>query len=100
MTTNFEFVDELPEGGGGGSRGRTPILRRFAEALRANPRKWAKYPFEFSSPGAAFSTASRINTGKNGCARSLIDPEFQAQARGCVVYVRFFDGDDRAVPAK
>lgn len=61
MTTQFEFVDDVQQG----RRGPVtpPILYAFADALRANPGRWAKYPNqEGLAKRSIYSIASRIRT--------------------------------------
>lgn len=81
-----EFVDNLP----GREVGRRHQLVEFADALRANPGRWGKYPRTHSNPKSAYSAASAINHDKF---QALLGPEFEATARkenGVVsVYVRY-----------
>jgi hypothetical protein len=81
-----EFVDHLP----GREVGRRNQLIEFADALRANPGRWGKYPRTHRNPKSAYSAASAINHDKF---QALSGPEFEATARkenGVVsVYVRF-----------
>jgi hypothetical protein len=81
-----EFIDTLP----GREVGRRNQLVEFADVLRQNPNRWAKYPRTHSNPKSAYSAASAINHDKFG---ALAGPEFEATARkesGTVsVYVRY-----------
>jgi hypothetical protein len=83
---NVEFVDNPP----GRTAGRRHELVDFAEALKANPGKWGKYPRSHSNPKSAYSAASAINHDKFNALKGL---EFEATARkesGTVsVYVRY-----------
>lgn len=95
-TMTVEFVDNLP----GREVGRRHQLVEFADALRANPNRWGKYPRTHSNPKSAYSAASAINHDKF---QALSGPEFEATARkenGVVsVYVRYTGKKVAAAPA-
>jgi hypothetical protein len=81
--TAFEFVDALPND----RPRRREIIAEFADALRANPGRWAKFP---SQPGAQTpmsNIASAINTRKSP--RALCDGTFEAASIKGVCYVRY-----------
>ena len=83
-----EFVDELPPDDRrkpGGINARTKRLRRFAAELKANPGKWAKYPEPLASHRSTQTRASQIRTGGGA---TFPRGEFEAAARGDVLYVR------------
>jgi hypothetical protein len=56
---DIEFLDELPPSLSG--RKRDPVLVEFADALRANPGKWAPYPKPIKNGG---NHAVQINMGR------------------------------------
>lgn len=74
--TDFEFVDELPS-----LRRDDILLREFAQALKARPGVWAKYPQDLKARATA---ASRINTGVS----KVFADGYQATVREGVLYVR------------
>lgn len=83
---SFEFVDELPP-----RRGRNatdPILVEFAEALRANPGRWAKYPVQPSRVSRA-SVSSAITRNTGTCPKPFRGGGFQSRIVTGVVYVRY-----------
>lgn len=75
-----EFVDELPEA----SR-HYGVIKQFAEKLKENPGRWAKYPTEVKHP---YQLTWNINHD-GMCSRALHGPEFQAMSRGGRVYVMY-----------
>jgi hypothetical protein len=81
-----EFIDNLP----GRTVGKRNELVEFADVLRQNPNRWAKYPRTHSNPKSAYSAASAINHDKF---QALAGPEFEATARkendNVHVYVRY-----------
>ena len=88
---SVEFVDELPpiDPRGLRGRGRSGMLKAFADELRDSPGKWAKHPTGWPSTSRANSAAYHIRSG-----RSAAFPigEFEAETRGKTVYVRFVGG--------
>lgn len=70
-----------------------PALAVFADALRAHPGRWAKWPKPL---GAASSMAVRINyPGRRGTRppAPISAPEFEARTSQGVLYVRCTPGD-------
>lgn len=89
----FEFLDEPPPRGG--SRPTDPRVSALAEALRANPGKWARYPVPLS-PGSSYSIATAINRRRSNAPTALRDGGFQAVARKDDVYVCYMpEGSDQ-----
>lgn len=82
---SFEFVDELPSRRGPGAT--DPILVEFAEALRANPGRWAKYPVELA-PTSRSTVSSSITTNAN-CPKPFRGGGFQSRIVTGVMYVRY-----------
>lgn len=88
MTKKAEFVDELPALG---KRQRGKYVW-FAEELRSNPDRWAKFPesYETKPRQAAYTRAHLIRSGK------LLGfgpaGQFEAEVRNQVVYVRYVGG--------
>lgn len=89
--TNFEFVDNIPSRGKGGRR-VDPVLIEFAEALRDNPGRWAKYPHTPTSQAGASATAHLIRAGHPSAAKPFRGGDFDAAVRQGVLYVRFIGG--------
>lgn len=83
---SFEFVDELPSRRGPGVT--DPILVEFAEALRANPGRWAKYPVELSR-GSRAAVSSTITRNAGTCPKPFRGGGFQSRIVTGVVYVRY-----------
>jgi len=98
--TEFTFVDELPEP----TRGKPtdPILFDFADALQANPGKWAIYPNQDAMPSnSKAALASRIRCTGRIAHRSPPPPPFrgakyEARVHEKTLYVRYLgqDGDN------
>ncbi|MEV6070287.1 hypothetical protein AB0L82_27395 [Nocardia sp. NPDC052001] len=79
------FVDEVPPPV---TRARERANREFAEELRANPGRWARYPWPTRYP---HSTKHRIRHGR----AAAFGSGFEAEVRGGVVLVRFNPGPAR-----
>lgn len=73
------FVDEVPAPV---TRARERANREFADELRANPGRWAIYPWPTRYP---HSTKHRIRHGR----AAAFGPGFEAEVRDGVVLVRF-----------
>jgi hypothetical protein len=86
--TEFKFIDDIPRTGRG-TRQADPLIVEFAEALRANPGRWAEYPYTFPVSGAN-SFAYRVNK-LDTAPKPLREPEFQAVVRGGLVYIRYVE---------
>ena len=82
---NVEFVDELP---GSRAHGRSNVsaLIDFADALRANPGRWAKHPTTFGNESTARNTSSVIRRDRSA---TFPAKEFDAETRNGQVYVRY-----------
>ncbi|MCM6776240.1 hypothetical protein NDR87_18900 [Nocardia sp. CDC159] len=78
----FEFVDELPAKTG---RGRDWLLDAFAEALKARPGQWARWPKPLMD-STAKTYVSAIGKGR---LRPFPVGEFEAVVRFDVLYVRY-----------
>ena len=85
--SKFEFVDDLPPT----RREKSALVAEFADALRANPSRWAKYPLAISE-GATRSYAAFINTGNSRGPKDLISGEFEAKTTRGTLFVRFIGG--------
>lgn len=68
-------------------------LVAFAEALRAEPKRWAVWPRSHASDGARQNAAHRIKRGQFGS----LGEGFDACIRNGVLYVRYV-GDEPASP--
>lgn len=88
--TAFEFVDELPQDGYKQGARPNPVLVKFADALRANPGKWAKWPLEAKTKSALNSIVWQINKGHR---RLWSDLDFEARQIDGVLYVRHKGAD-------
>lgn len=88
--SNFKFVDELPQREGY-KRGPGPKYIDFANALRANPGKWAEFPVQPDDPRLRASRAGAIRTGRYA---GLPKDEFETVCRNKVIYVRYV-GEDK-----
>ena len=89
---NVEFVDfEQPDRH---VKNRDPIIAEFAQVLRANPGRWAKWPKPMA-PTSASSMAARINhpERRDWTPQPLRPPEFEARTSRGVLYVRYQTGD-------
>lgn len=84
--SKFEFVDDLPPTG----RERSALIAEFADALRANPSRWAKYPLALSKISAQVY-ATHINNGNGRGPKDLISG-FEAKATRGALFVRFIGG--------
>ncbi|MBF6332321.1 hypothetical protein [Nocardia transvalensis] len=82
-----EFVDHLPEAR---TLSRAAINRAFADELRGNPGRWAKYPHAVAHPSSA---KYRISSGK----ASAFGPGFQVQVRDGALFIRYI-GDTKDKP--
>lgn len=86
-----EFLDELPvTARKGGGRKTDKVLVEFADLLKSNPGKWAKYPKDLSKKSAG-TAASTINNRK---AASFRDGKYEAATRDGVVYVKYVGPND------
>ncbi|MFE3060659.1 hypothetical protein [Nocardia sp. NPDC059239] len=89
---SFEFVDQLPPSKGNAGRRLDPLLFEFAQALRANPGQWAKWPRAISE-----RRSRQIHWEiKRGMRRALPPGEFEACSRAGVAYARYIGGSDAA----
>jgi hypothetical protein len=91
----FEFVDDLPRrsgGDNGGGRPPDPLVVEFAQALRATPGQWAKWPKSNSAYNSLRTMASAITRDVHPCPVALRGGCFEAKTRGGVMYVRFTGG--------
>ncbi len=74
---------------------RHDIARRiseFAEILRANPGRWAKWPNPLVARSAR-SRASDINVRRiPGCPKALLRGGFEARCRNGELFVRYVGG--------
>ena len=89
--SEVEFVDKLPPGIGAWDSFSRREAEHFAEALRANPGRWAVHPGGPRNESAARALSSRINRGKI----AAFAEGFEAAARQGTVYVRFLKEDQR-----
>lgn len=83
-----EFVDELP--------GRSPTpsaaIAEFAEVLREQPGRWAKYPWSDElAETTRKSRANDINWG-HPTAPVALRTGFEATSRNGTLYVRYVGG--------
>jgi hypothetical protein len=89
--TDFRFIDALPPAPS--DRRGDRLIADFADALRANPGRWAEYPYPSKTDSAARTTAARIrhNRGPKPLRRRVVPPagRFNACTRKGIVYVRF-----------
>jgi hypothetical protein len=76
----IEFVD-LPEDPSS-SIGKGRILRDFADELRKNPGKWAKYPFSVKAQSAM------VYRLRNGESQAFPRGEFEARVHNGDLFVR------------
>ena len=81
----FEFMEELP---GKLRRSADPVLVRFAEALRANPGVWAKYPNSLTTASRG-NMAFLIKNGRDNAPVPFRNKGFEATNRGGTLYVRW-----------
>lgn len=66
--------------------------REFAEILRANPGRWAKWPNPMAKRSAR-SRASDINVRRiPGCPKALLRGGFEARCRNGELFVRYVGG--------
>ncbi|TDK87545.1 hypothetical protein EUA02_26835 [Mycobacterium paragordonae] len=66
--------------------------REFAEILRANPGRWAKWPNPMAKRSAR-SRASDINVRRiPGCPKALLRGGFEARCRNGELFVRHVGG--------
>lgn len=80
----IKFIDELPESRNNVQKRKRELVE-FADALRANPGRWAEYP----GPIAAASVYARCNQIRNGSLASFpTKGEFEAAVRERRLYVR------------
>jgi hypothetical protein len=93
--TTIEFVDTPP---GVARASHIPMLEEFANALRANPGRWAKYPLSLTATQAS-SLSCRINAGRKPGTPIIFMPDgkgsFQSIARRGRVYARFVKSTGR-----
>jgi hypothetical protein len=86
--TRFEFVDDLPSALNKDNWARKAVLCELAEALRASPGRWAKWPFEPPTRAAASQVVHRIKSGQI----PTLKDGFEAVTRDGVAYIRFVNG--------
>ena len=85
----IEFFDDLPVRNGRAMEG---IQSEFAQALRDQPGRWAKYPEQDGrSPGSLSAAAYRISKGSHLAPKNFRSG-FEAVVRRGVLYVRFVGG--------
>jgi hypothetical protein len=88
--TKFEFVDKDPRAGTGFKN--DPTFQEFADALRANPEQWAKYPLTARIKKTGSSIVYRINRA-DALTPVAFRPDdaghFQACEADKVIYVRY-----------
>jgi hypothetical protein len=84
--TQFEFVEALPAE----TRGHQldPVIFEFAEALRARPGEWAKYPIA-TSPSWRNTLVWSIRNTNSRTPTAFRSGGFDARQRGGVLYVRY-----------
>lgn len=82
--TEIEFVDELPTDGSRQTRLHREEMREFANALREQPGRWAKLPWETTELSSR-ATASRISLGKV----AAFGTGYEAVSTRGTVYVRY-----------
>lgn len=80
---SIEFVDELPPQRPSPWQRRREI-REFADVLRANPGRWAKYPTVL----AATSVSTRAHQIRKGALEAFPHGGFDATVREGVLYVQ------------
>ena len=85
--SKFEFVDDLPPTW----KERSALVAEFADALRANPSRWAKFPLALSE-STTRSYATHINARNGSGPKDLISGEFEAKSTGGTLFVRFIGG--------
>lgn len=85
--SKFEFVDDLPPTW----KERSALVAEFADALRANPSRWAKFPLALSE-STARGYATHINARNSHGPKVLISGEFEAKATRGTLFVRFIGG--------
>lgn len=96
--TKFEFIDELPTPvrtpHKPGIRGCEPLIMEFADALRENPKQWAKYPKALSLYTAkSYVSAIKSKPSRLG-PKPLQGGAFEAAIRKGVLYVRYVGGEE------
>ncbi len=87
MMTEFKFIEGDPPSIQGHSK-----LAAFAEALRANPGKWAEYPTAVT-PAVGRNYSAEINKASQKAPKSFQGGGFEATAPKGVLYVRFIGGE-------
>lgn len=85
----FELRDELPFPDRRGHKQPDPLLARFADALRASPGKWGRWPNKLTAASARSGTALVAK----GRYRSFPVGEFDARTRDGVLWVRYIGID-------
>ncbi|TDH48712.1 hypothetical protein E2F47_22715 [Mycobacterium eburneum] len=80
--TNFEFIEGEPPPP---DHGRNAMYRAFADALRARPGDWAKWPREPKDANNARTLASNLNAGR----LTTFATGFEGRASGATVYARY-----------
>ena len=79
---NIEFVDDFTPG----KNSKNSAQVQFADTLRQNPNRWAKYPFPIKAPS---TYACHIRNGRIKCfARG-----FEAATRDGELHVRYVGSD-------
>lgn len=90
----IEFVETLPPRAAGGEQYiPDPVLADFAQALRDNPGRWAKYPAADLNATQASSMGTRISMQRRPGTPRVFMPDragtFEGTVRSGQLYVRY-----------
>lgn len=64
------------------------LTAEFADVLRANPGRWAKWPVPMA-PRSARTRAAGINHQRQDCPKAVRGGGFEARTQAGVLYVRY-----------
>lgn len=90
--TALAFLKELPAAARLRTTATSHEVQEFADALRANPGRWAAYPWSGElTPKSRRSRACDINAGRVTAPRAM-RCGFEAAVRDGVLYIRYVGG--------
>ncbi|MFJ1461785.1 hypothetical protein [Nocardia sp. N2S4-5] len=87
--SEIEFVDELPIPVGEAGNWKSNAAKAFGDALRANPRRWGKWPTPIGE-ATCYTYRNDINGGRK---TGFPAGEFEAAVSDGCLWVRFMGGD-------
>jgi hypothetical protein len=82
---DIEWADPPSSSGRVGDR----VYIEFAQALRDNPGRWAKWPRTYANPTSVYAVRKNLLDGDRRAPSAFRGGKWEAVVRGKVLYVRF-----------